>query len=118
MRSRCSSTLRGARVAWMVWLRMTTSKTCDGIFDQVGIGVALNDRQPARHAGVHVLLRQFDAAPVDVLGRRQMFEQRAVAAADVEHARAVRNHFGDGREIGAQRRTDGFMRRRGSPPRN
>ncbi len=33
---------------------------------EVGVGIALNDRQPARHAGVHAFLAQFDAAPVDV----------------------------------------------------
>jgi hypothetical protein len=71
-----------------------------GIFDQVGVGVALHHRQAARHAGIDVLLRQFDAAPVDAFCPHQMFQQRAVAAADVQHPRAGRDHVGDGGEIG------------------
>ena len=30
IRSRCSSTMRGLRVAWMVWDRTTTSKASSG----------------------------------------------------------------------------------------
>ena len=30
MRKRCSSTCRGSRVAWMVWLRITASKAASG----------------------------------------------------------------------------------------
>ena len=60
------------------------------IVAQIRVGVALHDRQAARHAGVHVLLAEFQPARVGALFRHQMFQQRAVAAADVEHARAAR----------------------------
>ena len=46
--------------------------------------------------------------PSTCLVAHQMLEQRAVAAADVEHARALRNHFRDGREIGPQRERRSF----------
>ena len=72
------------------------------IFGEIGVRVALDDGKAARHAGVDVLLGQFQSAAVHLLGRRQMFEQRAVAAADVEHPRAVWDHFGDSRQVGTQ----------------
>ncbi len=59
----------GVRVAWMVWLRITTSNTCAGYSHQIGVGVALHHRKSARHAGIDILLRKFDAAPVHILGR-------------------------------------------------
>ena len=58
-----------------------------GIVAQVGVGVALDHRQPARHAGVDAGLADLDAARVDPLEVQQLGEQRAVAAADVERAR-------------------------------
>ena len=93
MRSRCSSTCAGFSVAWMVWLRITKSNTWPGYSRQIGVGVALHHRQAARHAGIHILLRQFDAASVHALGADQIFQQRAVAAADIQHARAGAESF-------------------------
>ena len=76
--------------------------TCAGYSPRsVSASPCITDK-PARHAGIHILLRQFDAAPVHVLGAHQMFQQRAVAAADIQHARAGRDHFGDGGKVGAQ----------------
>src|SRR6185437_656175 len=73
-----------------------------GILDEIGVGVALHHGKPARHAGIDVLLRQFDAAAVDAFGGGKEFQQCAVAAADVEYARGLWNHLRDRREIGAQ----------------
>ncbi len=50
-------------------------------------------------AGVDPGLAEFDAAAVDRLVARQIGEQRAVAAADVEHPRARRDHLGDQPQI-------------------
>ena len=59
-----------------------------GIVDEVGVGIALDDRQAARHAFVDALLADLDAAAVDRAGRLEQLEQGAVAAADVEHPRS------------------------------
>ena len=45
----------------------------------------------------------FDAVAAAALGVAQVREQRAVAAAEVEHAAARRDPVGDLREVGAQR---------------
>ncbi len=60
------------------------------------------------HAGIHPGLTQFDAARVDRLHTRQIGEERAVAAADVENPRAGLDHVGDQSKIAAQ-----VIRRRG-----
>ena len=75
MRNSCLSTSRGASVAWMVWRQDDDSRTRRlGIFGEVGVGVALHHRQPARHAGftfcwmssmpaaVHALARPADSS--------------------------------------------------------
>ena len=67
------------------------------------VGVALHDGEPARHRLVDALLRQLDAAPVRLLLLLEPHQQRAVAAADVEHARAGRHEAGDDLEVGALR---------------
>ncbi len=74
-----------------------------GIEDEVVVGVALDHRQAARHAFVDAALRQLDAASVDLLVGLQQFEQRAVAAADVEHLSAGSIRFGDDLEVDAGR---------------
>jgi hypothetical protein len=74
-----------------------------GIIGKVAVRVALDHRQPARHTGVDALAGNLDAAPVDVLGVGQQLQQRAVAAADVEHARPALDHFGDQQVIDAMR---------------
>ena len=56
---------------------------------KIVVGVALDDRQAARDGFVDVLLRQLDAAPVRLLLGFQPLQQRAVLAADVEHAHAA-----------------------------
>src|SRR5579864_8492688 len=72
------------------------------IVAEIGIGVALHDGQTARNAGIHVLLRKFKPATVDIFVGGQMLEQCAVATTDIEHARAVRNHLRDGCQISSQ----------------
>src|SRR6185436_15253830 len=68
-----------------------------------------------RHAGVHPLARHLDAAPVHVLGAGQELQQRAVAAADVEHARARLDHLRDQQVVDAMlARADGGEHQRRS----
>ena len=66
-----------------------------GIGAQVGVGVALDDAEAAPDAGIHPRLAELDAAAVDLLEMHEVVEQRAVAAADVEHPRAGLDHVGD-----------------------
>ena len=61
------------------------------VIDEVGVGVALDHRQALRHAGVHPGLAELDAAAVDAALLGKQPQQRAVAAADIEHARARRS---------------------------
>src|SRR5262249_11773789 len=57
--------------------------------------------QPLGDAFVDALARQFDAAAVDAAAFQKP-QQFTVAAADVEHARAVRHHVGDGQQVDAR----------------
>src|SRR5262249_17726384 len=54
--------------------------------------------------GIDAGLRELDAAPVDILGVGEIGQQRAVAAADIEHARARLDHVGEQLQI----RTQGY----------
>ena len=65
------------------------------IVREVGVGVALDHRQSLGDALVDALARELDAAPVDAARLGQQPEQLAVAAADVEHLGAGRDHLGD-----------------------
>src|SRR5215469_1255305 len=49
-----------------------------------------------------MLLRKLDAPSIDILGAHKIFQQCAVAAADIQHACAPRNHLGDRGQVGAQ----------------
>ena len=69
---------------------------------EVGVGVALDHGQPLADAVVHALLAELDAARVDVLGARQIGEQRAVGAADVEHPGVRLDQLGDQAQVLAQ----------------
>ena len=102
MRTSSSSTWRGWCVACNVWLSTTTSKAPIGISVEIAIGVPLDHRQPVPHAGIDAGLAQLDAARIDALVARQIGEQRAVAAADVEHARARLDHVGDQPQVAPQ----------------
>ena len=72
-----------------------------GIIGEIGVGVALNDREALGHAVVDALLRQLDAPPVDVALFGEQAKQLAVAAADVEHARPRRDHLRTRSEVDA-----------------
>jgi len=52
---------------------------------KIAVGVALNDRQAMADTGVDTRLAEFDAASIDPFVPRQMCEQCAVSAADVEN---------------------------------
>src|SRR4029450_13101866 len=75
-----------------------------GVIDKVAIGIALNDRQAACHAGVDAFTTDLDAAAVDVLGIGEKLQERAVAATHVEHARAGLHHLRDQEMVDAVRR--------------
>ena len=72
--SMCSRTARG----W--WGRLQRLRQDDiverivGIIDEVGIGVALDDRKAPGYAFVDALLADLDTAPVDVERRLQEFQ--------------------------------------------
>src|SRR6266851_409568 len=74
---------------------------------EIVVRVALDDREAVPHAGVDARLRQLHAAAVDALVLRQIGEQLAVTAADIEHARARLDHLRDEPEIAAQARAVG-----------
>src|SRR5436190_1636509 len=63
-------------------------------------GVALDHRVPLGHAFIDALARQLDAAAIDAAGFQKP-QQFAVAAADVEHARAVLHHVGNHQQVDA-----------------
>ena len=102
MRSMCSSTTRGWRVACK---RLRQDHVVEGvvrIVGEVGVGVALDHRETLGDAFVDALARQLDAAAVDAAPLAEQAQQFAVAAADVEHARARRHHVGDQQQIDAR----------------
>ena len=72
-----------------------------GIVDEIGVGVALDDREAARDAFVDAALADLDAAPVDPARRLEERQELAVAAADVEDARAGLDQLGDDEMVDA-----------------
>src|ERR1700730_4921842 len=81
---------------------------------EIAIGIPLNDRKPVADTGVAARLAELHAAAVDSLVANEMGEQRAVAAADIEHARAGLDHLRDElqivAELGARTAPDQLMR--------
>ncbi len=73
------------------------------VVDEIGVGVALNDRQSLGDAIVDALLGELDSAPVDASLFGQKAQQRAVATADVEHAGLGRDEFRHAQEVDARR---------------
>ena len=72
-----------------------------GIIDQIAVGIALDHAEPACDAGLDQ--RAVDLDPANVAApAQQRRHQRAVAAADIEHAGARLDMRGDDREVGAQ----------------
>ena len=82
-----------------------------GIIGEVGVGVALDDRQPLGDAIADALARQLDAAPVGLAAQFQQVQQRAVAAAYIEDARPGLHHGGDQNEVDAAKRRLAGLRR-------
>ena len=78
------------------------------IIDQLGIGVALHNGHSVRHGALHFPHVNLDAARVAFFLAVEMVDQRAVGAADVEHARAGFHQLGDQRQVDAD-----FARGRG-----
>ena len=56
-----------------------------GVVGEVGVGVALDHREPLGHALVDPLARELDPAPVDPARLGEKPQELAVAAADVAH---------------------------------
>src|SRR3546814_546125 len=75
-----------------------------GIVREIGVGVALNRRQAMRDAFVDAVHAELDAAAVDLLELREIREELAVAAADVEHPAVRLDHVGDQLQVDADRR--------------
>ena len=79
-----------------------------GIVLKIGVGIALDHSEALGDTFVHAFAGQFDAAAVDAAGFEKP-QQFAVAATDVEHARAGLHHVGDHEQVDA--RTAGRSRR-------
>ena len=58
------------------------------IVDEIGVGVALDHREPLRHAGIHSGLAQLDAPRIDAALGGEQAQQGPIAATNIEHARA------------------------------
>ncbi|KAG5716884.1 hypothetical protein E4T56_gene17928, partial [Termitomyces sp. T112] len=74
-----------------------------GIERQNGIRIALNRRQPLRHAACHIMRVQLQPARIASAFIAQRRHQRAIAAADIQHLCPRRHMAGNHRQIGAQR---------------
>ena len=109
---------RGSRVACRVWLRIDVVEGVGRVVDR-----GRCRRRPGSPTGPRAT-QAFTPAwlssmprPSTCLAGRQIVEQRAVAAADVEHARARRDHVGDQRRSTRMaRRRDGSRHRRHRRP--
>lgn len=57
------------------------------------IRIAVNDREPGRDRLGHLRHVNFNAARIGTFFARQIFNQRAIAAANIKHARIMGNHL-------------------------
>ena len=73
-----------------------------GIIGQALFQITLPDAESAAHAGQHARLAALHPAARHLLAAHQMFEQRAVPAAQVQHAGPGRHHVGDRQQVGPQ----------------
>ena len=73
-----------------------------GIIGQIAVGIALNHRKPARHRAFDFFGINLQPARIDLLFTGEHIHQLAIAAADIEHAHAMRHKAGDLGKIGAQ----------------
>ena len=69
------------------------------IVAEIGVGVTLDHREPLGDALVDPLPRELDAASIDPAGLAQEPQQLTVAAPDIEHLGAGRDHLGDHDEV-------------------
>jgi len=74
---------------------------------KIGVRIPLNDRKAVRHARIHARLAEFDTAAIDTLVPTQMVEQGAIAATDIQHTAAVRDHFRNQFQIAARQGAHG-----------
>jgi hypothetical protein len=65
---------------------------------KIGVGIALDDRETMPNAGIDAGLAELDAAAVDTQFVDEVFEKCAIAAADIEHAYARRDHLRNERQ--------------------
>ena len=70
-----------------------------GEIGQALVDIGGDDRDAARHAGVEGLRGDLDALALAAPVADELLEQRAVAAAEVQHPRSGRDHVGDDAEI-------------------
>ncbi len=73
-----------------------------GIIPQPFLQVALAHAEAAAHARQHPGLTQLDTATLDAFLMHQVIQQRAVAAAQVEHRLALRDEIGDDLKVGTK----------------
>ena len=66
---------------------------------QVIIRIAVNHREPRRHRPGGLGHVDLNAPRIGALGQRQIFQQRAIATADIEHAGTGGDHLGDQPQI-------------------
>jgi hypothetical protein len=70
-----------------------------GIVDEIGIGIALNYREPLGNAFVDAFARELDPSTVGAAPLGKDSQQFAIAAANIEHPRAAFNHVGNEQQV-------------------
>jgi hypothetical protein len=104
-------------VAWIAIDSTTTSKRLAGEDVEAGLDVLLDHVDAAARAREHLRVVDLDAVAGAALGALQVVEQRAVAAAEVEHARRrARSSRRSPRGRGAGRCAGAADRSRAAPP--
>ena len=98
----CSSTTRGLARRLQGLRQDDVVEGVVRIVGEIGVGVALDHREPLGDAFVDALARELDAAAVDAALLAENAQQFAVAGADVEHLGAGRHHLGDQQQVDAR----------------
>ena len=73
------------------------------IIGQIRIGIALDHRKSLRDAFIDPRLREFHPAGINAAPLGQQPQQRAVAAADIQHTRSGLDHLGHLQQINTRR---------------
>src|SRR5215203_4022381 len=73
-----------------------------GIVGEIGVGVALNNRQTFGDAFVHALAGKFNTAAIDSASLAQQPQEFTISAADIEHLGAMLDHAGNREQVDAR----------------